>query len=71
MPLEDIPCGCLLYLAVWAVIALVLKDSITGLLGISPKTDELYYAILIGVPILVLYLVVRQPRRYRRDRRGR
>jgi hypothetical protein len=71
MPLEDIPCGCLVYLAVWAVIALVLKDSISGLLGISTNNDELYYAIFVGVPIVVLYLVMRQPRRYRRRRGGR
>jgi hypothetical protein len=70
MPLEDIPCGCLVYLAIWAVIAWVLKDSITGLLGISPKDDTLYYVILIGAPIVVLFLVVRRPRRYRGRRRG-
>lgn len=71
MPFEDIPCGCFVYLAIWAVIAWVLQDSITGLLGISTKNDVLYYVVLVGVPILVLYLAVRRPRRYRQRRRGR
>jgi hypothetical protein len=46
MPLEDIPCGCLVYLAIWAVIAWVLQDSITGMLGISTKKRR---AVLRGV----------------------